>query len=308
MHTSTDRHIILTGGSGLIGTALTQSLRADGIRVIQLVRRAPRSPDEVEWLTETRPTLDPEVLAGALAVVNLNGASIGRLPWTPRYRKTLRTSRLHPTTLLATALRALGADAPPFLSASAVGIYGSRPGERLTETSSAGDTFLAELCVEWERAAESAGEQTRVVLLRTAPLLHRKGVLKPLLLLTRLGLSGPLGRGTQLWPWISLDDEVRAIRFLIEADISGSVNLCGPEAVTASETGRALARAMHRPFFLPAPAWALRLALGRAAADSLLLCDARVEPSVLTAAGFTFAQPTAEEAIEAALRESSTGR
>lgn len=296
----TDQRVVIAGASGLIGSALAQALRADGVPVTTLVRRPPRGPHEAPWLTDDQP-LDPAVLAGATAVVCLNGASIGRLPWTRAYRATLRDSRLVPTRVLATALRELGTDAPAFLSASAVGIYGDRPGERLTEQSEPGDTFLAGLCVEWEREAINSGPHTRVALLRTAPLLHQEGVLKPLLTLTRLGVSGPLGSGSQIWPWISLVDEVRAIRHVINNSISGPVNLCGPLPESASGIGRELARQMHRPFLVPAPKWALRLGLGSAAAESLLLPDARVAPSVLKSTGFTFRHRTAPEAISAAL-------
>ena len=298
----TAAHVVIAGASGLIGGALTWSLRADGVRVTRLVRRPPRAPDEVEWLTDDAP-LDPAVLAGADAVVGLNGASIGRLPWTAAYRETLRESRLTPTRTLAAAVRALGSDAPAFLSASATGYYGDRPGEHLTEQSTPGDTFLAGLCVEWERTALEAGPDARVVLLRTAPLLHRNGVLKPLITLTRLGVSGPLGRGTQVWPWISLDDEVGAIRHLIDGSVSGAVNLVGPEPATASEIGRGLAAEMHRPFLLPAPAWALRLGLGRDATDSLLLPDADTAPAVLQDSGYRFRHSTAADAIASALAE-----
>lgn len=293
-------HVVIAGGSGLIGGALTWLLQAEGRRITHLVRRPARGPHEVEWLTDGRP-LDPAVLDGADAVVCLNGASIGRLPWTAGYRRTLRESRLIPTRTLATALRSLGGRAPAFLCASAVGYYGDRPGETLEEASPQGGTFLAELSGAWEREARAAGRETRVVLLRTAPLLHAEGVLKPLLALTRAGLSGPLGAGTQLWPWISLDDEVRAIRHLITADIEGPVNLCGPHAASANDIGRELARQLHRPFLLPAPAWALRLGLGRDAADSLLLADARVLPTVLEGSGFAFEHPTVERAVSAAL-------
>lgn len=297
-----ERRVVMAGGSGLIGGALTWSLQADGIGITHLVRRAARAANEVEWLTGDRP-LDPEVLEGAAAVVCLNGASIGRLPWTSAYRETLRESRLVPTRTIATALRELGRDAPPLLNASAVGFYGDRPGEELDEASGPGRTFLAELCREWEREALTAESAARVVLLRTAPLLHRRGVLKPLLALTRLGLSGPLGRGSQIWPWISLDDEVRAIRHLIDADVEGPVNLVGPTPASASETGRELARAMRRPYLLPAPAWALRSGLGRDAADSLLLADARVRPAVLHRTGFEFEHRTVRQAISSALAE-----
>lgn len=293
-------HVVISGGSGLIGGALSWLLQAEGWRITHLVRRQARGPHEVEWLRDGRP-LDPAVLDGADAVVCLNGASIGKLPWTAGYRRTLRESRLLPTRTIATALRELGGRAPAFLSASAVGYYGDRPGETLDESSPQGSTFLADLSGAWEREARAAGRETRVVLLRTAPLLHTEGVLKPLLALTKLGVSGPLGAGTQLWPWISLDDEVRAIRHLITADVDGPVNLCGPQPATANDIGRELARQLHRPFLVPAPAWALRLGLGRDAADSLLLADARVVPAVLERSGFAFDHPTVELAVSAAL-------
>lgn len=294
-----DSRIVISGASGLIGGALTRSLRSDGIRVVHLVRRPAHHEDEVEWLTGGR--LDPGVLAGATAVVNLNGASIGRLPWGPRYRRTLRESRLQPTSALAAALLELQSDAPALLSASAVGYYGDQPGARLDETVAPGDTFLADLCVQWEREALRAAASTRVALLRTAPILHPDAVLKPMITLTRLGLGGPLGSGRQVWPWISLDDEVRAIRHVVDSDVHGPVNLVGPQRATASGIGRTLASTLHRPYLVPAPAWALRLGLGRAAADSLLLADADVSPDVLTRTGFEFRHPTAPHAIAAEL-------
>jgi len=294
------RRVVVAGASGLIGGALVDSLRADGVHVTTLVRRDPTGPDEVSWLTGSEP-LDPAVLSGADAVVALNGASVGRFPWTRRYKSTLLWSRMTPTRTLAAALRALGTSAPAFVSASAVGYYGSAPGVHLTETSPRGETFLADLCGEWESAAFSAGPHARVAVLRTAPVVHRDGVLKPLLLLTKAGLAGPIGRGTQVWPWISLDDEVRAIRHVIDRDISGPVNLTGPERATANDLGFALAVRMNRPFVLRAPEWAMELALGRDATRALLTADMDVEPAVLTSTGFTFAHPTVEEAVAAAV-------
>jgi uncharacterized protein (TIGR01777 family) len=291
--------IVISGASGLIGSALADSLRADGVEVTTLVRRAPQSEDEAQWEPGESP-LDPEVLAGAEAVVALGGASVGRLPWTRGYRRELIDSRLQATRTLTTALRALRADAPALVSASAVGYYGSAPGEVLTEDSAAGETFLADLTVRWEAEARRAEDHTRVALLRTAPVIHRRGVLKPLVQLTRFGVSGPLGRGTQVWPWISLDDEVAAIRHIIDAKVAGPVNLTGPTPASANDIGRALAARMHRPFWLPVPAWALRLALGDAA-ESLLLPDADVRPQVLERTGFGFTHRTAAEAVDAAL-------
>lgn len=295
----TAKRIVISGASGLIGRALTRSLLADGVEVVRLVRRPPRGSDEIEWLTGDHP-LSPDALAGADAVVNLNGASIGRLPWTKRYQRTLRETRLLPTETLAEALRELGGDSPAFLSASAVGYYGDRPADILDESSDPGDTFLARLCVDWERAARTAEDHTPVTLLRTAPILHPQSVLKPMILLARFGLAGPLGGGEQVWPWISLDDEVRAIRHLIDHGVAGPVNLAGPTRATANEIGRALSKRLGRPYRLPAPAWALRAALG-AAADGLLLSDADVTPRVLRETGFTFTHSTASSAIASAI-------
>jgi len=296
------RRVVVAGASGLIGSTLVRSLRGDGIEVTRLVRRPAQAPDEVEWLAHGAP-LDPDVLAGAEAVVGLNGASIGRFPWTRSYKSTLLWSRITPTRVLATAVRALGADAPAFVSASAVGYYGSTPGARLTEQAPRGDSFLADLCGEWETAALGAGARARVALVRTAPIVHRDGVLKPLILLTKAGLSGPIGRGTQTWPWISLDDEVRAIRHVIDAGLSGPVNLTGPARATANDLSFSLAVALNRPYLLRAPVWGMNLALGKDATEALLTADLDVVPAALESSGFTFTHPTVEDAVRAAVVE-----
>jgi uncharacterized protein len=294
------RHVVVAGASGLIGRALAASLRADGVRVTRLVRHTPGDEEEVQWLTDATP-LNPEVLAGADAVVGLNGASIGRFPWTASYKSTLLWSRITPTRTLATALRALGDEAPAFVCASAVGVYGPSPTGVQTEASRPGDGFLADLCVEWEAAARGAGSHVRVTYLRTAPVVHPEGVLKPLMLLTRLGLSGPIGRGTQVWPWISLDDEIAAIRHAMHADIEGPVNLTSPQRTTANDLGFALARRMNRPYALRAPEWGLRALLGADATGSLLTTDALVRPAVLEESGFAFTHAAVEDAIAAAV-------
>lgn len=294
--------MVLAGASGLIGRALEASLRLDGIPVVRLVRRAPTDASEVQWYPGHAP-LDPGVLAESRAVIGLSGASIGRFPWTAAYKKTLRASRLGPTRTLAGAIGELGSDAPHFVSASAVGIYPSSPGRVLTEASvpPAGETFLAQLCAQWEDAAVSAGPKARVTLLRTAPIVHRDGVLKPLMLLTRLGLSGPVGSGTQAWPWISLDDEVRALRHIIDAGLTGPVNLTGPTRATANDLGFALAQRMNRPYLLRAPLGAVRLVLGRDAVDGLLAGDTDVRPAALEDSGFTFTHSRVEDAVAAAV-------
>lgn len=295
----TDRYVI-AGASGLIGRALTESLQHDGATVIRLVRRPAESPDEVQWLANFEP-LDPSILVGSKAVMNFCGASIGRLPWTPGYATELRRSRLRPTRVLADALRALGKEAPAFVSSSAVGFYGDQPGATLDERGAPGDTYLARLCAQWEAAALLAGPDARVALLRTAPLVHADGVLKPLLTLTKLGVSGPLGSGNQVMPWISLEDEVRAIRHIIDEGLTGPVNLTGPTLATSNDLGRALAQRLRRPYVLPVPKWGLRTALGRRAADSLLLADAAVQPTRLVESGFEFEHPTVADAVAAAV-------
>ena len=294
------RRVVVAGASGLIGSTLVDGLRADGVSVTTLVRRPPRTADEVEWLTDDAP-LDPAVLDGADAVVGLNGASIGRFPWTASYKHTLVWSRITPTQTLARALRELGTDAPAFVSASAVGYYGSAPGRVLTEDSPRGEAFLADLCGEWEGAARSAGPHARVALLRTAPIVHPDAVLGPLILLTKLGVSGPVAGGQQIWPWISLDDEIAAIRHIIDRGIDGPVNLTGPTPAHANDLGFALAVRLNRPYLLPAPAWALRLVLGIDATEALLTTDADARPEVLEASGFTFAHETVEQAVAAAV-------
>ena len=298
------QRIVLAGASGLIGRALAKVLRERGAELRLLVRREPTHRHELRWDPNGgvpgRDVLD--ALSAADALISLGGASVGRLPWTSGYKRELRDSRLDTTRTLAAALRRLGDEAPPaWLSASAVGYYGSQPGKVLAEGSSAGDTFLARLCVDWEAAALEAADLSRVALLRTAPVVHPEGVLKPMIALTRLGLGGPLGPGTQRWPWISLQDEVGAIVHVLDAGLAGPVNLTGPEIATANDVGRALAKRLRRPFLVPAPSFALRLALGSDTAESLLLSDATVVPSALERSGFRFQHATPAEAIRASL-------
>ena len=303
MPESAPRHVVIGGASGLIGRTLAASLRADGVRVTTLVRTRDAGADEVPWLVDSD-VLDPAVLDGADAVIGLNGASIGRFPWTSSYKHTLLWSRVTPTRAVARAVRELGESAPHFVSASAVGYYGTHPGGPVAEDAPRGDGFLADLCGEWESAAYGAGDNARVTTLRTAPIIHRDGVLKPLILLTKLGLSGPLGRGTQVWPWISLDDEVRAIRHVIDTGTMGPVNLCGPTRATANDIGFALARELNRPYLLRVPEWGLKLVLGSDPTESLLTTDAYLIPEVLAASGFSWTHERAEDAVRAAVGQS----
>lgn len=294
------KRIVIAGASGLIGSELTERLRARGDEVVRLVRGNATGPGEATW-SPARGELDPAVLERADAVVSLSGASVGKLPWSKRYRRELWNSRIDSTRTIVDALERVEGPKPALLSGSASGFYGSPGGGECTESAPAGDTFLARLCAAWEAEAMRAASFTRVATLRTSPVLHPLGVLKPMVLLTKLGLGGPLGSGRQVWPWISLNDEVGAITHIIDRGIEGPVNLAGPTPATNAEIGRALARSLGRPFWLPAPEFALRLALGRDATESLLTADATVVPEVLIASGYEFTHCTPEAAIEAVL-------
>ncbi|AYF97805.1 TIGR01777 family oxidoreductase [Protaetiibacter intestinalis] len=292
--------VVVGGASGMIGGALFAALRERGDRVVALVRRAARGGDEVAW-DPASGHLDSAALAGADAVVNLSGASISRLPWTRRYRREILASRITATTALVGALHEAaraGAPVPVLVSGSAVGFYGNRPGERLDESSAAGGGFLAETVRAWEVAALEAPEQTRVALARTGLVIGPAGATAPLRVIARLGLAGPLGSGRQRWPWISLADEVGALVHLIDAPVAGPVNLVAPDAAPASEVIRAVAAHEHRPYWLPAPAFAISAALG-AAGRELLLADQDIEPAVLTASGYRFRHRTVAEAVAA---------
>ncbi|MDO9398975.1 MAG: TIGR01777 family oxidoreductase [Herbiconiux sp.] len=290
--------VLIAGGSGFIGTALAEQLRAEGRTVLILVRRPARTATERSWDPEAR-WIKTSIIDGVDAVVNLSGASISRLPWTLSYKREILQSRVLATGTLTDAI--LRADSPPavFLSGSAVGFYGDRPGELLTEESAQGTGFLSRVTEAWERAAEPAAERTRLVNLRTGVVVGEGGgALKPLTLLTKLGVSGPLGSGEQRWPWISLYDEAAAIRHLLDAPVSGPVNLAGPESAAAGVIGRELAERLHRPYWLPAPAWALKAALADAGRD-LLLASQDVSSQKLVASGFTFRDATVESALDA---------
>ncbi|SFN74729.1 TIGR01777 family oxidoreductase [Mycetocola miduiensis] len=293
------KRVVLAGASGLIGTALADALRARGDEVVRLVRREP-GPGEVLWHPASR-RLDAGVLDGASAVVNLSGASIGRLPWTPRYKREILSSRIDATSTLVTAILAAREAPEVFLSASAAGYYGSRPGEVLTEESPRGTGFLSDVTPEWERTALRAASVTRVAIARSGIVVATDGVLKPLLLITRAGVAGPLAGGHQLWPWVSLADEVGALLHILDGTLSGPVNVTGPTAASANDLMRHLAARMKRPFFVPVPSFALKAVLGDAARD-LLLVDQHPQPKRLLDDGYVFEHTTVERAVNAALR------
>ncbi len=303
--------VAVTGSSGLIGTALTASLRADGHQVVRLVRRPPRghgdsAADEVRWDPQAADAGDPP-LSGLDAVVHLAGAGVGDHRWTASYKTEIRSSRVLPTRALAAALAAASPAPKSFVVASAIGWYGDTGGRAVTEDAPAGKGFLSRVVHDWEEAADPArAAGIRVVHLRSGLVLGAgRGVLARLALPARLGLLPRFGPGSQVMSWISLTDEVRAIRFLLDGPgaerRTGSYNLTAPDAVTDAELTAALHAAYRRPDFgwLRVPAPVLKLALGEMSSE--LLTSARVVPRRLLDDGFTHRHPTIGAALAAEL-------
>jgi uncharacterized protein (TIGR01777 family) len=287
--------IVIAGASGLIGTNLSAALRGAGHDVVALVRRVPASASEIRW-DPAAGRLDPQALSGADAVVNLSGAGIGDRPWTRRRIDELFTSRLDATGTLTGAMKKL--DDPPrtFVSQSASGYYGDAGAAVLPESAPPGTGVLPRLCLDWEAAAHEAPAGVRVLTPRTGIVLSRSGgALGRLIPLLRLGLGGPLGHGRQYWPWITLPDASAAFIFLIDSRLSGPVNVCAPESADVNSLMAALASAMHRPAVFRVPSPVLRLVLGRLA-DELLLPSQRMEPALLSEAGFQWQHPSLAQA------------
>lgn len=294
--------VVVAGSSGLIGTALVESLAKNGM-VRRLVRRPPATPDEF-WWDPDRGELDPAALDGADAVVNLAGAGVGDHRWTQEYRRTILGSRVNTTAVLARMLASMANPPGVWVQASAIGYYGDRGATTLTETDAPGTGFLADVVRRWEAATTPARDVVRVACVRTGIVLSPGGgALGRLLPVLRSGLGGSLGPGTQYWSWITLTDEIAAIRHLLVTDVTGPVNLTAPNPATNAEVTAALAAALHRPAMIAVPGFALRIALGGFAED--LLASARVMPQVLTASGFTFAHPTLSEAVDTVAEDST---
>ena len=295
--------IAISGSSGLIGTALTTRLRADGHTVMPMVRTTARE-GEIHYDPRAG-QLDPEHLIGVDAIVHLAGAGIGDRRWTAAYRREILESRTLSTSLIARSMAEVVNRGGPrtLLSGSAIGFYGATDDQELNERSDAGDGFLADVCREWEAATSPADDAgIRVAHLRTGIVLSPAGgALKKLLPLFRFGLGGRMGSGRQWQSWISIDDQVGAIAFLLTADISGPVNLTAPTPVTNSEFTKVLAEALSRPALLPIPSFGPRLLLGRDLADALLFTGQRVLPDRLTEAGFSFEHSTLAEAFASLL-------
>jgi uncharacterized protein len=292
--------IAVAGASGFIGSALVPALEAAGHEVVRLVRREPQAPDELEWSPDAG-TIDVAGLAGVEAFVGLSGENVGQR-WTDKRKAEIRQSRVASAGVLARTAAGLDPRPAVFVSAGGTGIYGDRGDEILTEESSLGAGFLADVGRAWEAAAEPArAAGIRVVNFRHGIVLAREGgALARLLTPFKLGVGGRVGSGRQWWAWVALDDVVNAYGFVLEKDISGPVNLTAPNPATNEQFVKALGRALGRPTVLPLPAVAVRIAFGEMG-EAMLLEGQRVLPARLLDAGFEFAYPEIDAALERAL-------
>ena len=290
--------IAITGASGLIGTALSASLRADGHDVLSLVRRRPTDSSEVFW-DPAAGELDAAALHGVDALVHLAGVGVGDRRWNDAHKRAVLESRINGTSTIARAV--VHAGVPVLISGSAIGYYGETGDAAVQESSGRGTGFLADVVAAWEDAAQPAVDAgVRVAFIRSGLVAAKSGgAFAKMLPLFRLGIGGRLGNGRQYWSAISLHDEVRAIRFLIEHSLFGAFNLTAPTPVTNREFTRALGAALHRPAILPVPAFALRIAVGEFAGE--ILGSQRVLPKRLLESGFHFDHPDAPS-ITATLR------
>lgn len=302
----TARTIAITGASGLIGTALAAHLRSKGDRVVSFTRRGESSGDTISW-NPASGKIDSAKLAGIDAVVHLAGAGIGDKRWTNDYKREILESRTKGTTLLASALADTAGAPRVLLSGSAIGYYGESLTHEFTESSPAGGGFLADVCVQWERATEPASRAgVRVVHLRTGIVLSPSGgALKKLLPLFKVGAGGKMGSGKQWQSWISIDDEVAAIDHLLSSSVSGPVNLTAPHPVTQAEFTRVLARVLKRPAFVPVPPFGPKLLLGTELANALLFTGQKVLPRVLLTDGYSFRHADLESALRSMLHRSA---
>lgn len=291
--------ILITGASGLIGSALTTSLAGAGHQVVRAVRRPPQDPQqEIRW-SPAGGEIDRTQLGGIDAVVHLAGANIAGHRWTERYKREILESRVQGTRLISEGIAALETKAAVLVCASAIGYYGDRGPAELEESSAPGEGFLPEVCLQWERACEPARSAgIRTVNTRIGVVLSPEGgALKTMLTPFKLGAGGVMGSGRQYLSWIALDDVVAAIQFVLANNsVSGPVNLVSPHPVTNREFTKALGRVLHRPAVFPMPAFAARLAFGEMA-DELLLSSTRVSPKILLDKGFEFRFPELEKAL-----------
>jgi len=293
--------IAVTGSSGLIGSALISAIERRGDSAIRVVRGTARTT-EIAWDINAG-TIEASKLEGIDAVVHLAGAGIGDNKWTNAYKALLLESRTMGTSLICETIAALTNKPKVFVSGSAIGFYGDRGDQSLSEQDTRGSGFLSDLVVAWEGAASGAVDAgIRTALLRTGVVLSRDGgALKAQLPFFKLGIGGRIGDGTQYLSWIAIEDHVAAILHIIDSNISGPVNLTAPNPCSNAEFTTALGRAVGRPTFVPTPKFAVDLRLGKEAARELLFSSTRVLPEVLVDSGFIFSHPTIEEALEATL-------
>ena len=286
--------VAVTGSSGLIGSALVGQLRADGFEVKKIVRRPVRNNDEVFWNPSVG-EIDLTALSQVDAIIHLAGVGVGDKRWSAAYKSEILNSRLLGTTTIATAAKTLGVK--KFISASAIGYYGETGNRSVSESDRGGEDFLSVVCREWEAAADLAIDIPTIKLRTGLVLDPTGGALGRMMPIFKFGLGGKLGNGKQWWSWITLHDEIRAIIFLLNSKITGPVNLTSPNPVTNQEFTAALARALNRPAIFPAPAFALRAALGGFSSE--ILGSKKIVPKVLTDAGFEFDYPHISAALTA---------
>ena len=289
--------IAITGASGFIGTALVPFLRADGHEVLRLVRRTPAAPDEISWDPRAG-TVDLDPLAGVDAVIHLAGVGVGDKRWSDSYKAEILGSRIDGTTTIAHAVATLDPKPAVLISASAVGFYGDTGDRAVDESAPKGEGFLADVVEAWESSADEArAAGVRVVHPRTGLVMAPEGgAWARLLPLVRLGVGGRLGNGRQYWSFITLTDELRALSFLLTADLSGPVNLTAPTPVTNAEVVKAMGHELHRPTVLAVPAFALKTVLGEFSSE--VLGSSRVLPTALLAAGFSYQHPDIDSAVK----------
>lgn len=290
--------IVVSGSHGLVGRALISSLTSDGHEVIRLVRNKPSGPGEVEW-HPNEGGIDASNLEGVDAVVHLAGESIAANRWTEEKKRAIRDSRVKGTTLLSETLARLSRPPAVFLSASAIGYYGDRGDELLTESSAPGRDFLASVCIEWENATRPAVDKgIRTVQTRFGIILDaHEGALGKMLTPFRMGIGGRVGDGKQWVSWITIEDVVKGLSFVIgDKFVSGPVNFVAPNPVTNAEFTKVLGHVLSKPTLFPVPQFAVRLAFGEMA-DALLLASQRVKPNVMEQRGFSFTWPTLEPAL-----------
>lgn len=302
----TSRTIAITGASGLIGTALASHLTARGDRVLKFTRTGRSSDTTIAW-NPASGQIDGTRLNGVDAVVHLAGAGIGDKRWTAEYKREILESRTKSTALLAQAMADLSDGPKILLSGSAIGIYGASETLTFDEQSKSGSTFLADVCQQWEAATDPASKVgIRVAHLRTGIVLSPAGgALAKLLPLFKIGAGGKMGTGKQWQSWISIDDEIAAIDFLLGANVTGAVNLTAPQPVTQGEFTKVLAKVLHRPSFMPVPSFGPKLLLGGELADALLFTGQKVLPRILQGAGYSFIHSDLESALRSLLQRPS---